>query len=145
MRTAARTLGLDLVVVRASSERDIDAAFANVVHARAGAYSSSQVHSFNSATDNRSSHWRHATRSLRAYPWREARRGRRPDELRNQPHRCLSPGWRLYRPNSQGCKTSRPAGQQSTKFELVINLKTAKALGLNIPATLLALADEVIE
>ena len=67
------------------------------------------------------------------------------DELWIEHHGVVPFGRRLYRPRSQGRQACRLPVQQTTKVELIINLKTAKTLGITVPNTLIGRADELIE
>jgi len=144
LQAAARTLGLQIRVLHASAERDFDAAFAILVQARAGALVIGTDAFFTSRSNQLAAlAIRHAVPTV--YQSREfAVAGG-----------LMSYGGSLADTHRQvGVYTGRilkgekPADlpvQQSTKVELIINLKTAKALGLTVPLPLLGRADEVIE
>jgi putative ABC transport system substrate-binding protein len=89
---AGRSIGRQVLIVKAADERDFAAAFGTIVQAGGGGLLSSP----------------HAARDRRATQFR---RGRRPDELRSQPDRCLSPCRPLRRPDSQRSEARRPAGR----------------------------------
>jgi putative tryptophan/tyrosine transport system substrate-binding protein len=141
---AARTLGLQTRVVQASSERDLDTAFATLVRLGAGALVvSPDAFFFNQRDQIAALAIRHAMPAI--YYLREfaAAGGLMSYGV------SATDGYRqvgIYA--ARIIKGERPSDlpvQRSTKFELVINLKTAKALGLDIAPTMLTRADEVIE
>ena len=144
MQAAARTLGLQLHILRASNERAIDDAFATLAQLRAGAFVISSDPFFNSRAEQFAAlALRHAVPTIFQYREFAAAGG------------LMSYGGSIIDSYRQAgvytgriLKGEKPADlpvQQSTKVELIINLKTAKALGLTVPITLLGRADEVIE
>jgi putative ABC transport system substrate-binding protein len=144
LRDAARTLGLPISFVTASSETEIEAVFATLREQRISVLLVNTDPFFLARRDQLVS--LAASYSVpTVYPWREAAAAGGLISFGAN----LADGYRqvgLYA--GRILKGEKPADLpvvQPTKFELVINLKTAKALGLTIPPTLLARADEVIE
>jgi putative ABC transport system substrate-binding protein len=144
LRTAARTLGLKLELLNATAERDFDTIFAKLVERQAGGL----VIGTDGLFISRGEHLgalavRHAVPAIFQFRAFAAAGG------------LMSYGGNLadsYRLSGiyagrilKGEKPGDLPVQQSTKVELIINLKSAKALGLTVPLSLLGRADEVIE
>jgi putative ABC transport system substrate-binding protein len=144
LQAAALKLGLQVHVLNASSERDFDAVFAKLHELRADALMIGQDVLFNTQSGQLASlSVRHAMPAI--YVAREfAAAGGLMSYGTNESEAYRQAG--IYAGRIlKGEKPAELPVQQPTKFELVINLKTAKALGLSIPESFLLLADEVIE
>jgi putative ABC transport system substrate-binding protein len=144
VQAAARVIGVQVHILTASIESDIDAAFASLVQRRIGALVVSTDPFFTVHLDKiLALAARHAVVAI--YDTREyVEAGGLMSYGSNIPDAYRQVG--VY--TGRILKGDKPADlpvQQPTKFEFVINLKTAKALGLTVPLTLQVAADEVIE
>jgi len=144
MQAAARSLGLQLHVLHASSERDLDAAFATLLQLRAGALIvGADAFFVNQSEQLAALALRHGVPTISLIREFAAAGG-----LMSYGS-DLADAFRVMGVYSgRILKGEKPADlpvQQETKFALIINLKTARALGLTIPLPLLGRADEVIE
>jgi len=141
---AARAKGVQLPILKASTESEIDAAFASLARLRVGALIVAADPFFGAQRDHLAAL---ASRDAVAaiYPWREAAAaGGLISYGSSIPAACRLGGILVAR-ILKGTKPADLPVEQPTRFELVVNLKTAKALGLTIPPSILARADEVIE
>jgi putative ABC transport system substrate-binding protein len=144
VQSAARSLGLELHVLNVSTDRDLDAAFANLVRLRAGGVVISGGQFFNSRSKQlAAAALQHAVPTISPYVDLAGVGGLMSYGT------SITDAYRLagvY--TGRVLKGEKPADlpvQQATKVELVINLKTAKALGITVPVSLIGRADEIIE
>jgi ABC-type uncharacterized transport system substrate-binding protein len=144
LRAAAANLGVQIHVLQASTDRDFDTVFANLVQLHADALVvSSDSFFFTRCEQLAALAARHAMPTIFGFREFAAVGGLMSygASVTDQ-HRTVG----IY--TGRILKGEKPANlpvQQATKVELIINLKTAKALGLTVPLSLLGRADEVIE
>ena len=144
MQEAVRSLGLNLLVLKAGAAADIDAACATLVRegvgalavAASGFFFFQRQHLVDLAA-------RYGIAVI--YPWRDAATAGGLMSYGASPFDAYRQAGIYAGHILKGEKPADLPVQQSTKVELIINLKTAKALGLTFPITLLGRADEVIE
>jgi len=144
LQAAAHSLGLQLHILHASTERDFDTVFTRLVELRAGGLVIGGEPFFNSRSEQLGKlTMRHAVPTIYQLRTFAAAGGLMSYGA------SLTDAYRLVGVyTGQILRGEKPADlpvMQAVKVELVINLKTAKALGLTFPITLLGRADEVIE
>jgi putative ABC transport system substrate-binding protein len=144
VQAATRTLGLQILALAVGSDRELETVFATLLRQGAGALlivgdAFFTAHRVQLAVLT-ARHAVPAIYTLREFPMA----GGLMSYATNLAHAYRQVGVYVGR-ILKGAKPADLPVMQPTKFELVINLKTAKALGLDVPPTLLARADEVIE
>jgi putative ABC transport system substrate-binding protein len=144
LRAASRTFGLQLNVFHASADGDFDMVFASLLKLHASALVIGSDPFFNSRSEQLAAlAIRHAVPAIYQYRAFAAAGG-----LMSYGGSFTEPFRQIGVYTGRILKGEKPADLpvvQSTKVELIINLKTAKALGLIVPPSVLARADEVIE
>jgi putative ABC transport system substrate-binding protein len=143
MLTAARALGLQLAIVECRSDQDFEAAFSTLDERRAEALILGQfpLGNLDKVVVLAGRHKIPAMYAARRF----VTNGGLMSYAANLVAAARQVGTQYVAPILNRAKAADLPVQQPTKFELVINLRTARALGLEVPSTMLTLADEVIE